>query len=295
MARKSAQFAVAAGILVSILLSGCTQPEQSETGLTIGPAPKTVSGARAQFLALVGTDPNVDAAVASERTACMAKAGFSYVPLRNWAFDLDANNGTAPQLSVEEARKSGYATTASEIEDRKHSEPDVGEMPTGYEEALYGDGEDADIAVELFGSETSWTAGGCTGEAADAIYGSPKNELLAENVIFNVGLEVLTAYRDDPKIVEVAAEWQKCMSATNFPQFRAPFEAFSSTAGSRDSSIELAVDDATCREKVDYTSKLDRLLDRYISTFLTKYSADLVEIEQIRRDSQLKAREVLGG
>lgn len=284
-----------AGVVTILSLTACTAPAEPDTTANLTPAEEVTPGARAQFLALVGVDPNVDAAVDKVIHECMSTAGFDFHPPRTWEFDLDKNNGAVPPLSVEEAKRSGYATTTKEFSDRENPPAEPENESEEFAEALSGSRDQPDVTVELFGSETSWTAGGCVEEAAVRVYGSTKNELIGEDVVYNAGLEALTASREDPGIPKVMADWASCMSDTPFPQFRAPYEAYKSTLGSATSTIELAVADAECREEMDYSARLDRITDLYLSAFLTKYSAELVEVQQIRKDSQIEARKVLGG
>ncbi|WP_182111922.1 MULTISPECIES: hypothetical protein [unclassified Actinotalea] len=174
-----------------------------------------------------------------ERTAaCMAEQGFEYIPV-DWTqgggFDpgeeLDVEWGT-----LEFAEKYGYGATTNPYGDGTEA-PGAEEWVNpndelvsamsetevqAYNEALWGP------PVESTGDEPvewTWETGGCQGRA--------QHEVDVEN---GVGGEEFEALQDemeamwmeienDPKLVELNAEWASCMADAGYPGFAAPTDA----------------------------------------------------------------------
>lgn len=277
-------------------------------------------------------DSNAEQMRVEELTAeCMADLGFDYTPVDYSSMgvsyssdDLDVEWGT-----LEFAEQYGYGATTNPWED----EMELPEETTGewidpnqdyvesmseteleaYYAALYGD--QSEMTEEDWENYVwTWEDSGCSGWAqyevyGDALMGGGEDDEFAElQGEMNIMWE---SAANDPRMVEIEAEWAACMSEAGYPNlaqvgdaenliyertneiyenayvdmppdateedYRAVEEGIQDQLSViTEQEIETAVADYTCREKIDYTKTQQDINLEYQQEF---YDANKDELE----------------
>jgi hypothetical protein len=256
---------------------------------SVAPAGDPVSGITKAAEQYASSNPTAEHGVRTLIRDCMSKAGFDYTPPNTTLImDLHQMIG-AKRLDLHTAKAVGYGTHINPEPNPESSEAQLIADPR-FEATLKGNaaGQPEEI-TDGYGTAT----GGCTGEAASAVYGSVENYALATTVAFNSLSQAVGSAMYDPEFVQANEDWAKCMDAT-------PYADLDTMQQARDAAVQLpgqdetkiAVADAVCRERVDLHERLDTVLDKYLTTRMRELRPDIEQVTEIREAAADRAAEL---
>lgn len=219
MSRRYLPFAMA--ITIAMALAACTTGADPGSTSTNDPSSSTsipLPGIQAFGLTNEEFAANVEA-VETAIAACMAEAGFEYVPVDVTAvLEVGQWMRADPSLSEEEYKTQwGYG-----ISTRTDNPPrEIGLGPNiqiyeslseseqvAYDRTLFGDDPDETFALAL-DDEDFGNLGGCTQEAVEQVF---PEEMLSASFINPKDILI----ESDPRVVAAEEEWVDCMSEAGY-------------------------------------------------------------------------------
>ncbi|QIZ99018.1 hypothetical protein [Leifsonia sp. PS1209] len=221
---------------------------------------------------------------------CMASAGVTY---RQGMFgavlpSIDEMVGIA-DLSLDDAKREGYGATAKD--DAEEPVEDASRR------AYFGDGARVDVP-DVFGEGmSSYSATGCEAEALASIYGTVEagNRITGFSMLRAVML-VAEHAKKSTEYKKVVQAWAGCMAEVTSHQPADPNTARAMAESMAASEAhELAVDDAKCRTRTDFTSRHNAIVDRHLTGFKSAIEPVLVEYRALKDRAQVTSREILNG
>lgn len=235
----------AIAVVAALAMAGCGSgtPGQTTPGETgAEEAPETTSPLSAYYQAIGGSDEEGEAEAQQREiediiAACMAEAGFSYLPLDpadNGSRSYSADDLDVPWGSREFAETYGYGVTTDPygIEAQQEAEY-LGEVEPwvdpnqeyvdamsdsereAYHETLNGPARDYQEGAVV---EYDWTTAGCWGRATHEVYDRENPWTDPDHAALIEELNSLYEARErDPRVAEALASWSSCMADAGYP------------------------------------------------------------------------------
>lgn len=236
---------------------------------------------------------------------CMREQGFTY-PVEDPnapVYPRDARYG----LSVEEAKRTGYVSQSQILAIPDEDKSYLPEEPGGREAfgaALFGpDGSPhVEVAIPMTRSELGTSSAGCLADADRALYGNLETALRRSDVTGNAWNMAETESGTDPGLAVLNERWSACMAKAKYPDLPDPDLARVSArelTGGRLAGLdageprEIAIADATCQAKLDYTPQRRAIEDRYMTALLDHYAEDIAATRAATAVALFRAKSLL--
>ncbi len=108
-------------------------------------------------------------------------------------------------------------------------------------------------------------------------------------------LQATTGVAYDERLHEADESWAQCMKSSKFAQLLNPGDAYTTAKQNPSQEHDIALADASCREKTGFNEVMESLVGKYLTTYLTELESEIVTIQHIRTESAVRARSILGG
>lgn len=183
----------------------------------------------------------VDAALEAEVTACLAAAGFAYlpgtaVPARRPVDDAQyVYTVTDPEV----AATFGFHA-ASWVAELDTPRPAPTPAPPGYEAALFGDPEAVPVTDEMGTVIATYDPASCLGRAEDAVTPHWAQARRIEQAAADILLRVADLVDRDEAVRAARADWSRCMAASGYG-YPDPFTASNEFATDLPTAAEIQV------------------------------------------------------
>ena len=290
MRRQNTLRTLAGALLpLTLMLSSCASGQPSadssasantEKAYSASTAPQSTSAsatvdtqAAEKVNALISISDNVERAYQRLASECMVSKGYPDRKTYYMVETFPVRDLLSPlPLSVEYANKSGYPSPVPPS--RYASLEDTVKLTEQETHAYYGDNG----------------KGGCKEEAELKLYGSGTlagtREAVTEKLLSYVRASVI-----DGAYSSLDGEWERCMAERGYTYSTSDI-AYDAVHG-KPAERQTAIDDATCREKINYEEKTEQILDTYMTTFLEK-EQDLIErVTTSQKTAEENARKIL--
>lgn len=292
MRRQNTLRALAGALLpLTLVLSSCTSGQPSadssasanaEKAYSASTAPQSSSASASATLdtqatekvnALISTSDNVERAYQRLASECMVSKGYPDRKTYYMVETFPVRDLLSPlPLSVEYANKSGYPSPVPPS--RYASLEDTVKMTEQETQAFYGDDG----------------KGGCRKEAELKLYGSGTlagtREVVTEKLLSYIRTSVINgAYSS------LDGEWERCMAERGYTYSTSDI-AYDAVHG-KPAERQTAIDDAACREKINYEEKTEQILDTYMTTFLEKEQDFIEQVTTANKAAEENARKIL--
>ncbi|WP_303950716.1 chromosome partitioning protein ParA [Rothia mucilaginosa] len=222
---------------------------------------------------MISTSDNVERAYQRLASECMVSKGY---PDRKTYYMVDTfpvRSLLSPQpLSVEYARNSGYPSPTPPS--RYASLEGSINMTEQEGKAYYGDNG----------------KGGCREEAELKLYGSETLAGMQEEVTRKL-LPYIRASVSNGAYSSLDDEWARCMAERGYTYSSSDI-AYDAVRGTP-AEQQTAIDDATCREKINFEEKTGQVLDAYMTTFLEKEQGLIEQVTTAKKTAEENARKIL--
>ncbi len=257
-------------------------------------------GVRDEVNRLLAGGSGRDAAQEELVYRCMALRGFSYIksPVRAAAAPLPMEYG----LSRARAARHGYdlgqrpptpAPAPGAIDQTAGLSPAT---RTAWHTAFAGDRNSPVVRVRVPGRgvvEESST--GCLAAARTRVYGSPAQQIRAQNLAARLPAMARDRSAADPRLKRLNETWSACMAGKGYRGVSAPedarAEAQMTTAHGR---IRLAVADAGCESTSGYARERRLLEDRYYTAGLRYFGTGIIELRALNDRAAQQVKQILG-
>lgn len=179
----------------------------------------------------------------------------------------------SPQpLSVEYARNSGYPSPTP---------------PSRYA-SLEGSINLTEQEVKAYYGDNG--KGGCREEAELKLYGSGTLAETQDEVTKKL-LPYIRASVSNGAYSSLDDEWAHCMAERGYTYSSSDI-AYDAVRG-KPTEQQTAIDDATCRERINYEEKTEQVLDAYMTTFLEKEQGLIEQVTTAKKTAEENARKIL--
>ncbi|WP_298592923.1 chromosome partitioning protein ParA [uncultured Rothia sp.] len=291
--RRQNTLRILAGALLplTLLLSSCASGQPSadssasanaEKAYSASSAPQSSSAsatatvdtqATEKVNALIAISDNVERAYQRLASECMVSKGYPDRKTYYMVETFPVRDLLSPlPLSVDYANKSGYPSPTPPS--RYASLEDTVKMTEQETQAFYGDDG----------------KGGCRKEAELKLYGSGTlagtREVVTEKLLSYIRTSVINgAYSS------LDGEWERCMAERGYTYSTSDI-AYDAVHG-KPAERQTAIDDAACREKINYEEKTEQILDTYMTTFLEKEQDFIEQVTTANKAAEENARKIL--
>lgn len=223
--------------------------------------------------ALIAISDNVERAYQRLASECMVSKGYPDRKTYYMVETFPVRDLLSPlPLSVEYANKSGYPSHVPPS--RYASLEDTVKMTEQETQAFYGDDG----------------KGGCRKEAELKLYGSGTlagtREVVTEKLLSYIRTSVV-----DGAYSSLDGEWERCMAERGYTYSTSDI-AYDAVHG-KPAEKQTAIDDAACREKINYEEKTEQILDTYMTTFLEKEQDFIEQVTTANKAAEENAQKIL--
>ena len=294
MRRQNTLRALAGALLpLTLVLSSCASGQPSadssasanaEKAYSASTAPQSSSAsasatatvdtqATEKVNALIAISDNVERAYQRLASECMVSKGYPDRKTYYMVETFPVRDLLSPlPLSVDYANKSGYPSPVPPS--RYASLEDTVKMTEQETQAFYGDDG----------------KGGCRKEAELKLYGSGTlagtREVVTEKLLSYIRTSVINgAYSS------LDGEWERCMAERGYTYSSSDI-AYDAVHG-KPAERQTAIDDAACREKINYEEKTEQILDTYMTTFLEKEQDFIEQVTAANKAAEENAQKIL--
>ena len=251
--------------------SASTAPQSSSASATASATVDTQATEKVN--ALIAISDNVERAYQRLASECMVSKGYPDRKTYYMVETFPVRDLLSPlPLSVEYANKSGYPSPTPPS--RYASLEDTVKMTEQETQAFYGDDG----------------KGGCRKEAELKLYGSGTlagtREVVTEKLLSYIRTSVINgAYSS------LDGEWERCMAERGYTYSTSDI-AYDAVHG-KPAERQTAIDDAACREKINYEEKTEQILDTYMTTFLEKEQDFIEQVTAANKAAEENAQKIL--
>ena len=251
--------------------SASTAPQSSSASATASATVDTQATEKVN--ALIAISDNVERAYQRLASECMVSKGYPDRKTYYMVETFPVRDLLSPlPLSVEYANKSGYPSPTPPS--RYASLEDTVKMTEQETQAFYGDDG----------------KGGCRKEAELKLYGSGTlagtREVVTEKLLSYIRTSVINgAYSS------LDGEWERCMAERGYTYSTSDI-AYDAVHG-KPAEQQTAIDDAACREKINYEEKTEQILDTYMTTFLEKEQDFIEQVTAANKAAEENAQKIL--
>ena len=268
-------------LLAGFLFAGCAGGASSPSSSSSPGESQNISAATAidkqateKVNSMISVSDSVERAYQRLASECMVSKGY---PDRKTYYMLETypvRSMLSPQpLSVEYARNSGYPSPTPPS--RYASLEGSINMTEQEGKAYYGDNG----------------KGGCREEAELKLYGSETLAGTREEVTKKL-LPYIRASVSNRAYSSLDEEWARCMAERGYTYSSSDI-AYDAVRGTP-TEQQTAIDDATCREKINFEEKTGQVLDAYMTTFLEKEQGLIEQVTTAKKTAEENARKTLG-
>ena len=292
MRRQNTLRALAGALLpLTLVLSSCASGQPStdssasanaEKAYSASTAPQSSSAtasatvdtqATEKVNALIAISDNVERAYQRLASECMVSKGYPDRKTYYMVETFPVRDLLSPlPLSVEYANKSGYPSPTppsryAHLEDTvKMTEQEI--------YAFHGDNG----------------KGGCREEAELKLYGSGTlagtREVVTEKLLSYIRTSVI-----DGAYSSLDDEWARCMAERGYTYSSSDI-AYDAVHG-KPAERQTAIDDAACREKINYEEKTEQILDTYMTKFLEKEQDFIEQVTTANKAAEENTQKIL--
>ena len=292
MRRQNTLRALAGALLpLTLVLSSCASGQPSadssasanaEKAYSASTAPQSSSAtasatvdtqATEKVNALIAISDNVERAYQRLASECMVSKGYPDRKTYYMVETFPVRDLLSPlPLSVEYANKSGYPSPTPPS--RYASLEDTVKMTEQEIYAFHGDNG----------------KGGCREEAELKLYGSGTlagtREVVTEKLLSYIRTSVI-----DGAYSSLDDEWARCMAERGYTYSSSDI-AYDAVHG-KPAERQTAIDDAACREKINYEEKTEQILDTYMTKFLEKEQDFIEQVTTANKAAEENAQKIL--
>ena len=223
--------------------------------------------------ALIAISDNVERAYQRLASECMVSKGYPDRKTYYMVETFPVRDLLSPlPLSVEYANKSGYPSPVPPSR-YAHLEDTV-KMTEQETQAFYGDDG----------------KGGCRKEAELKLYGSGTlagtREVVTEKLLSYIRTSVI-----DGAYSSLDDEWARCMAERGYTYSSSDI-AYDAVHG-KPAERQTAIDDAVCREKINYEEKTEQILDTYMTKFLEKEQDFIEQVTTANKAAEENTQKIL--
>lgn len=216
-------------------------------------------------------------------STCMAGKGFIYTPAQPTAsFSIRSLISPAP-LTLEQARARGYTDPQTQ-----HKNTTSGLEAPGATEAFMGSADAKTISVE--GIPGGIKEDGCLAAAYQQLFGNIEVGIFFEGGTLNLPLPYINAAMEDPQVAQLDQEWSTCMTENHQISLDTPSLIFKQP---NLMTLETAVADAQCREKINYENRLTSITNGYLTAFLNDQQNLIQQITDAKKTAEINAPKIL--
>lgn len=237
-----------------------------------------------QFKSWVFPSEEAEKARAEFAQRCVEQRGGKYIP-EVQPHSIEQVLGT--NLSVEDAKKSGYQLTAGASRSSLDSFDKAGQK------AYFGDAKNGAVSATLLEySSGEIPTDGCMAESLNYIYGSVEDGLkvaeLAPSFVHSVRNKVL----EDEEYAQLQEKWSQCMKDAGYPNLSDTNIAVTSANNYQlDEQKKQATADAQCREDINFNQSVNDLAGKYYESAYKRVKNVGSELEKIHEVAATRVEE----
>lgn len=187
------------------------------------------------------------------------------------------------ELTLEQARANGYKSATS-----LRTEQNAGNLSPEEQEAFSGSVESQGITADGVPGEVKEDS--CVADAYKKLYGSVESGVLFEGGVQNLPLPYVNTAKSDAAMDDVDKKWSQCMQDEHQLSFPNPDNT---NISEESGSLDVAVADASCREKVGYEKTVKETLNKYLTSFLNDKEAVVQQLTEAKKTAEQNAPALL--